>query len=55
VTICPCSRASCAYGGMDPAEVLADFGVLDAERRSDITTLETAKQRRNELSPRSGS
>jgi len=40
--------------GMDPAEVLADFGVLDAERRSDITTLETAKQRRNELSPKIG-
>ncbi len=40
--------------GMDPAEVLADFGALDAERRSDITILETAKQRRNELSPKIG-
>jgi seryl-tRNA synthetase len=40
--------------GMDPAEVLGDFRALDAERRSDITTLETAKQRRNELSPKIG-
>ena len=40
--------------GMDPAEVLGDFRALDAERRSDITTLETAKQLRNELSPKIG-
>jgi seryl-tRNA synthetase len=40
--------------GMDPAEVLGDFRTLDAERRSYITTLETAQKRRNELSPRIG-
>ena len=40
--------------GMDPAEVLADFRVVDAERRSYITTLETAQKRRNELSPKIG-
>ncbi len=40
--------------GMDPAEVLGDFRVLDAERRSYITTLETAQKRRNELSPKIG-
>ena len=40
--------------GMDPAEVLGDFGSVDAERRSFITTLETAQKRRNELSPKIG-
>jgi seryl-tRNA synthetase len=40
--------------GMDPAEVLADFRTLDGERRSFITTLETAQKRRNELSPKIG-
>jgi seryl-tRNA synthetase len=40
--------------GMDPAEVLGDFRSLDSERRSYITTLETAQQRRNELSPKIG-
>jgi len=40
--------------GMDPAEVLGDFRAIDAERRSYITTLETAQKRRNELSPKIG-
>ena len=40
--------------GMDPAEVLGPFRVLDAERRANITTLETAQKRRNELSPKIG-
>jgi len=40
--------------GLDPAEVLGDFRKVDAERRSNITTLETAKKRRNELSPKIG-
>jgi seryl-tRNA synthetase len=40
--------------GMDPAEVLGDFRTVDAERRSFITTLETAQKRRNELSPKIG-
>ncbi len=40
--------------GMEPAEVLGDFRALDAERRSFITTLETAQKRRNELSPKIG-
>jgi len=40
--------------GMDPAEVLGDFRAVDAERRSFITTLETAQKRRNELSPKIG-
>jgi seryl-tRNA synthetase len=40
--------------GMDPAEVLGDFRAVDAERRSYITTLETAQKRRNELSPKIG-
>ena len=40
--------------GMDPATVLGDFGALDNERRSFITTLETAQKRRNELSPKIG-
>ena len=40
--------------GMDPAEVLGDFRSVDAERRSFITTLETAQKRRNELSPKIG-
>jgi seryl-tRNA synthetase len=40
--------------GMDPSEVLGDFRVADAERRSYITTLETAQKRRNELSPKIG-
>jgi seryl-tRNA synthetase len=40
--------------GMNPEEVLGDFRVVDAERRANITTLETAKQRRNELSPKIG-
>ena len=39
---------------MNPAEVLGDFRVLDSERRSFITTLETAQKRRNELSPKIG-
>jgi seryl-tRNA synthetase len=40
--------------GMDPAAVLGDFGALDNERRSFITTLESAQKRRNELSPKIG-
>jgi len=40
--------------GMDPAEVLGPFRVLDAERRANITTLETAQKRRNQLSPKIG-
>ncbi|HMK22744.1 MAG TPA: serine--tRNA ligase [Terriglobales bacterium] len=40
--------------GMDPAAVLGDFRALDNERRSFITTLETAQKRRNELSPKIG-
>jgi seryl-tRNA synthetase len=40
--------------GLDPAEVLGDFRAVDAERRSNITILETAKKRRNELSPKIG-
>jgi seryl-tRNA synthetase len=40
--------------GMDPAEVLGDFRSVDSERRSYITTLETAQKRRNELSPKIG-
>jgi seryl-tRNA synthetase len=40
--------------GMDPAEVLGDFRAVDTERRSYITTLETAQKRRNELSPKIG-
>ncbi len=40
--------------GMDPQEVLGDFRVVDAERRAQITTLETAQKRRNELSPKIG-
>jgi seryl-tRNA synthetase len=40
--------------GMDPAEVLGQFRALDIERRSNITTLETAQKRRNELSPKIG-
>ncbi len=40
--------------GMDPSEVLGDFKAVDAERRSYITTLETAQKRRNELSPKIG-
>src|SRR5215469_4640890 len=40
--------------GMDPAEVLGQFRVLDAERRTNITTLETAQKKRNELSPKIG-
>jgi seryl-tRNA synthetase len=40
--------------GMDPAEVLGDFRAVDAERRSYITTLESAQKRRNELSPKIG-
>jgi len=40
--------------GMDPTEVLGDFRSVDAERRSFITTLETAQKRRNELSPKIG-
>jgi seryl-tRNA synthetase len=40
--------------GMDPAEVLGQFRALDAERRSNITTLETAQKQRNELSPKIG-
>src|SRR5437660_6828551 len=39
---------------MDPAEVLGDFRAVDTERRSYITTLETAQKRRNELSPKIG-
>src|SRR5579864_5065443 len=40
--------------GMNPEEVLGDFRAVDSERRANITTLETAKQRRNELSPKIG-
>ena len=39
---------------MDPAEVLGDFRAVDVERRSFITSLETAQKRRNELSPKIG-
>ena len=39
---------------MDPSDVLGDFRAVDAERRSFITTLETAQKRRNELCPRIG-
>src|ERR1700758_5227337 len=40
--------------GIDPADVLGQFRALDAERRANITTLETAQKRRNELSPKIG-
>jgi len=40
--------------GMNPTEVLGDFRSVDCERRSFITTLETAQKRRNELSPKIG-
>jgi seryl-tRNA synthetase len=40
--------------GMNPAEVLGNFSAVDQERRHDITTLETAKRRRNELSAKIG-
>src|SRR5437868_3466228 len=40
--------------GMDPAAVVGNFSAIDQERRRDITTLETAKRRRNELSPKIG-
>ena len=40
--------------GMDPSQILGDFRAVDAERRSSITTLETAQKRRNELSPKIG-
>ncbi len=36
--------------GMDPAEVLQDFAVLETERRQAITEAETTKARRNRLS-----
>ncbi len=35
--------------GMDPAEVLKDFGALDGERRQAITETENIKARRNRL------
>jgi seryl-tRNA synthetase len=35
--------------GMDPGEVLKDFGALDAERRQAITEAESTKARRNRL------
>ena len=40
--------------GMSPAEVLGNFSAIDQERRRQITTLETAKRRRNELSTKIG-
>jgi seryl-tRNA synthetase len=40
--------------GMNPTEVLGNFRSVDSERRSFITTLETAQKRRNELSPKIG-
>ena len=40
--------------GLDPAEVLGNFRSVDNERRSFITTLETAQKRRNELSRKIG-
>src|SRR5246127_4928254 len=40
--------------GLNPAEVLGNFSSIDQERRHDITTLETAKRRRNELSAKIG-
>ena len=40
--------------GMNPAEVLGNFSAIDHERRRHITTLETAKRRRNELSTKIG-
>jgi seryl-tRNA synthetase len=40
--------------GLDPAGVLGEFRALDAERRSFITTLETAQKNRNDLSPKIG-
>jgi seryl-tRNA synthetase len=36
--------------GLDPAGILGPFKALDEERRHNITTLETAKQKRNQLS-----
>ncbi len=36
--------------GMDPAEVLQDFGAIDAERRQAITAAETLQARRNRAS-----
>src|SRR6202165_4502569 len=36
--------------GMNPAEVLKDFGVIDAERRQTITAAETLQARRNRAS-----
>ena len=36
--------------GMDPAEVLKDFRVLDTERRRLITVAETLKAKRNRAS-----
>src|SRR2546422_1147952 len=40
--------------GLDPAEILGPFKGLDEERRHNITMLETAKQKRNELSRKIG-
>ncbi len=36
--------------GMNPAEVLQDFAMLDTQRRQAITEAETTKARRNRLS-----
>jgi seryl-tRNA synthetase len=36
--------------GMDPAEVLKDFGAIDSERRQAITDVETMQARRNRAS-----
>jgi seryl-tRNA synthetase len=36
--------------GMDPAEVLRDFGAIDRDRRDTITRAETLKAQRNKLS-----
>src|SRR6266478_1200923 len=37
------------HRGMNPAEVLKDFGAIDSERRQAITAAETMKARRNTL------
>ena len=36
--------------GMDPADVLKDFGAIDTQRRQTITEAETLKARRNRAS-----
>lgn len=50
----PLVEAKLRLRGIDSSDVLGDFRAVDAERRSSITTLETAQKRRNELSPKIG-